>query len=145
MTSSLPITALLEYEVSRLFTEQSCTPLWNGRYWLHINRRWPSKDNTLRNWEDDGFQGQQAAPKRRGGGGVHVVDKKKERTNNDDNGDDDGDSLSTDDLSSEPDEEVSSEVEMNLRQPHSDDRSFIKDNFISTKPYYLTKSRSASQ
>jgi hypothetical protein len=28
------------WSVARLFTEQSCTPLWNGWRWLHINRRW---------------------------------------------------------------------------------------------------------
>jgi hypothetical protein len=43
--------------------------------------------------------------------------------------------MATDDLSSEAEEEVSSEVEMNLRWPHSDDRdtsdSENNDNDIS--------------
>jgi hypothetical protein len=29
-----------EYEVTRLFTKQLCTPLCNGCRQLHINRRW---------------------------------------------------------------------------------------------------------
>jgi hypothetical protein len=82
-----------EYEVARLFTEQSHVPIYNGCRRLHINRRWPSlcNHNTLRNHnslaqqeeEDDGFQGQQAqvcrqSLRRRRGGGVHDVEEAKD-------------------------------------------------------------------
>jgi hypothetical protein len=68
-----------------------------------------SKDNKHK-YVDDHWEEEEAEES--------TASTKKQRTDDDD---DNSDSLSTDDFSSEPKEEVSSEEGMNLRWPRSDD------------------------